>query len=654
MSVVQSGQARGDSTPSRPLTDNTSVSPGPNYRYPDPGYLGSSSHVAIFNRVSEQRGMDARGVDSFETQQDGVPYTLDDTKLSKGTHLIASIVSQLDTEAFKGLVSFWLGKGTNLALGGPFTTTCVSSVTDVLASLADDPASHNSLARRLFQNSARRHTFLGTATFADFCEELCQENIKWETVVISLVALGRATIDVPYYPRLYSLQAELESLRKLITKLADSCLELALSLGGMHDLLLVCQYENWILHSVIDGDQSLESWRRLGDVISSVLYLGYHQLSKPKPNTPHFLTEMRKASFARIYSDDKNVAVFLGRPPRLSRTFCCFQLPQRPFSCEGNAENCDDQEAFGSSDQLSAFFGSHEAITFSTSIRWAALCARLKEKALEVIHAADPEETKRQEAAAVNIELTQLWSELPQHLKLEGSLQTHRHRRSFEQDFLLFARLEYLQVTFLLGSSELLQHNAGAPPEYETLLAVAGEMLSLVVEAIVLRDHLVNSGTGLVWKVAHYGLPAAGIISLSLLQPLPSTYRGAIPIHKMVQNLGVFVAEVQGEGFVRTSDPDYALLHRAAHTIDRLLATLLCGTLRKTAIGDLTSAAAHVPASNNIDELPQWNLPASGDSLGYEFDFWRMLGEHPSLLPPSDIAMEPEWLSSAHMNSVYM
>ena len=143
----------------------------------------------------------------------------------------------------------------------------------------------------------------------------------------------------------------------------------------------------------------LDSWRRLGDVISSVLYLGYHQPSKPKPNTPFFLTELRETCFTRIYSDDKNVAVFLGRPPRLSSTFCCFRLPQSHLLHERDDRTSNDQDRSVGATEHSAFFGADENITFSTSIRWAALCARLKEKALEVVHATDSWETKKQRAA---------------------------------------------------------------------------------------------------------------------------------------------------------------------------------------------------------------------------------------------------------------
>lgn len=33
------------------------------------------------------------------------------------------------------------------------------------------------------------------------------------------------------------------------------------------------------------------------------------------------------------------------------------------------------------------------------------------------------------------------------------------------------------------------------------IIETAGQMLALVVEAILLRDQLTNSGTGLIWKV---------------------------------------------------------------------------------------------------------------------------------------------------------
>lgn len=125
--------------------------------------------------------------------------------------------------------------------------------------------------------------------------------------------------------------------------------------------------------------RGFDAWRRLGDVISSVLFLGYHQLTSPSTDIPAFLVDLRKLIFVRIYSDDKNVAVFLGRPPRLTRMFCHFQLP-RKFLHPATEDGQIPDEALESDSGILALY---ENISFSSEICWAALCACLKEKALE-------------------------------------------------------------------------------------------------------------------------------------------------------------------------------------------------------------------------------------------------------------------------------
>lgn len=68
-------------------------------------------------------------------------------------------------------------------------------------------------------------------------------------------------------------------------------------------------------------------WRKMGDAISTFFALGLHEEIKPGPNTPLFLCQLRKMAFGRVYSADKELSAFLGRPPRLSKKFCTFQLP---------------------------------------------------------------------------------------------------------------------------------------------------------------------------------------------------------------------------------------------------------------------------------------------------------------------------------------
>lgn len=110
------------------------------------------------------------------------------------------------------------------------------------------------------------------------------------------------------------------------------------------------------------------SWRKIGDVISSIFAIGYHEDIDAKPDVPFFLAQLRKTAFARIFSADKNVSTFLGRPPRMSKRFSNFQIPSSFPAQQQNLHTWDpDQDA-----------------SFLAETRWSALCASLKEEILEL------------------------------------------------------------------------------------------------------------------------------------------------------------------------------------------------------------------------------------------------------------------------------
>ncbi len=91
----------------------------------------------------------------------------------------------------------------------------------------------------------------------------------------------------------------------------------------------------------------------------------------------------------------------------------------------------------------------------------------------------------------------QQWEALPPQFRLESSLKQCA-QSPFDRDFLAHVRLNHLHVLFLL---RLLLLNTLTEPDIP-IIETAGQMLSLVVELILLRDQLTNSGTGLIWKVS--------------------------------------------------------------------------------------------------------------------------------------------------------
>lgn len=121
------------------------------------------------------------------------------------------------------------------------------------------------------------------------------------------------------------------------------------------------------------------SYRKLGDVITSIVALGYHERVGTTAEVPAFLINIRRTAFARTYSADKNWGIFLGRPPRLGKKFC--QL-QHALSLSTKR----DEEPL-----VDPITGTHtwpldSGISIWAETRWTALCASLKEEILELFN----------------------------------------------------------------------------------------------------------------------------------------------------------------------------------------------------------------------------------------------------------------------------
>ena len=73
---------------------------------------------------------------------------------------------------------------------------------------------------------------------------------------LSLVAFARAALDVAVLPPLYKDHPERRAFQKRCLSYAERSLEVALSTDTMSELLLVCQFETWILKMTVEGEQS--------------------------------------------------------------------------------------------------------------------------------------------------------------------------------------------------------------------------------------------------------------------------------------------------------------------------------------------------------------------------------------------------------------
>ncbi|KAJ5821717.1 uncharacterized protein N7525_011001, partial [Penicillium rubens] len=577
--------------------------------YPNPGFLGSSSHVAIFNEISPQ---DYHASDTYHASEDMTMLmqsqsTGENILLIQGADVLRQLLNTFPLAAMKDFVTFWLATGANLALAEPFTEKCTENMTRLFTSFSQEDNWHLAYAQRLTQNSREPLQFNSTSDMESFSAQFLDQKFRWESLGIFLSAVTRAAIDISFFPPLFKTEKDQFMLRKLSTKLSDLALDIALSLDCLNDLQLVLQYENCIVHTHVDGDQSYHSWSRLGDVVSSMFALGYHEnVDKTKPPIPIFLAELRKTAWATTYSADKNIAIFLGRPPRMSKRFCHFQVPLSPTSSDqvSNTSHVEDEVVRWKTDT---------PICYRSGIRWATLCSALKEDVLELLRSKQRDNFS-QKASIIRQKAETQWAHLPPHFHLSGSLK-ECSGDAFERDLLASIRLDQLHVLFLLQLSFL---DTLTEPD-SSILDISDQMLSLVVDAILLRDQLVNSGTGLVWKIAHFGLPAAGIILLSMLKQHRTLTEARSSWSKTILNLGIFVAQVQVGSIVRRGDPNYALVSKATQTIERFL-----DSIHREGIQSPTQPPPH------LGENGDWASFFSQDLCDFETDFWENLAYHPS------------------------
>lgn len=130
-------------------------------------------------------------------------------------------------------------------------------------------------------------------------------------------------------------------------------------------------------------------------------------------------------------------------------------------------------------------------------------------------------------------------------------------------------------------------------------------------------------------QVAYYGLPAAAILCLALLNNSVVIVISELSLAKVVQDLSVLVAQVENGCVVHVEEPNYALLAGATRTIKNLLDRVLSGTMRdEFSQGDREPPLLTSSIGEELDWMP-W--AAEGDPWDFESGFWENLAEHPAL-----------------------
>lgn len=249
-----------------PISEVLGASSAGPRRYPNPGYLGDVSHATIFNQVSS-RAPSWLAVSQHDESVQPIPSPPADTFIDQATfdranHAL-SLLDQLQVSGLASLIRFWLKKGVSLALAEPFVETCAEAAVDwreLSTPVGTNPNDINvgiaQRARVLLENTHRPIRVHRHSTPSEYLSQMSGRNIRWESLGIFLAAASRAALDTSSFGPLYNSDEGRRGLIKALTYIGDCCLETCLALDCLNDLQLVLQYENLIVHSQVDGDQS--------------------------------------------------------------------------------------------------------------------------------------------------------------------------------------------------------------------------------------------------------------------------------------------------------------------------------------------------------------------------------------------------------------
>lgn len=237
-------------------------------RYPNPGYLGISSHSTLFNQVSSGGESDPSSLPPASTRsRPGSPIHLLDNQVvtDRAIHALTRL-DRIDISKITPLVHLWLDKGTNLPLAEPFVAGCLESVKQWRQLLTSDPMieagdfgpeSMGSIyVKALLANTRKPIVMHRGMSPQEFLAQILEKNLRWESLGIFFIAAARAAYDISSFTPLYSTHEQRHRLIKTLTYIGDCCLETCIELDCLNDLQLVLQYENFIVHSQVDGDQS--------------------------------------------------------------------------------------------------------------------------------------------------------------------------------------------------------------------------------------------------------------------------------------------------------------------------------------------------------------------------------------------------------------
>ncbi|THC89003.1 hypothetical protein EYZ11_011544 [Aspergillus tanneri] len=362
-------------------------------------------------------------------------------------------------------------------------------------------------------------------------------------------------------------------------------------------------------------------YRVFGELVSHMHALGIHRRQSCTLNIPFFLSEARKRVFIACFRTDKNLATFLGRPPRLPGLYCDTDLP---LDIEDNSLMLDEAPLQQLLSKLSpdgwneSAASSDGRIRPATAIRVRFMIGTVREQVL-ALSIGKKTKTFHADLQTVYQECKELWDKIPR--------QFHYHETGWEQIdsstsiVSLAAYLEYLQTISQLERIRCREN----PDAMLDLLDVSMRIVSTVIDFTKVHDHIRDIRRKYAWTCLLYALPAAGVLATELHRctvrgtPLPCS----VPRSTIIRNLSLLVS------WFDDANGNISVTHRDCARVSEIITRLLDETLNHQPNAGYTVLDGQRDALQN-GAIARTNVPMveGPDTLGSQIEHYQLPGEN--------------------------
>ncbi|RAQ57303.1 fungal specific transcription factor [Aspergillus flavus] len=476
---------------------------------------------------------------------------------------------------------------------------------------------HEGLGSQITQNTATQSIKVEANMTTDrFYNLFTGANLRWEFVGI-IFAMAGLGASVSSSSPLLSLNGKDEISSDTFTMemaaASHACLEICRQYDNVNDLVVWLNYAYFVLASNIMGETSNANalysamhkanreighqiYTQFGDLVSCIHAMGLHRPHSPESSIPFFLSQTRKRVFAASYRTDKNLATFLGRPPRLPYHYCDVGLPLDLDDYSLVLDNLSLDKAVRqlTSDGWGTCNG---GLRPATVIRLRYMIARLREQVMELSLGRDSVGSRQNELHITYQECKRLWDKVPNEF--------HYSKHTWEvlgphlSIVSLVIHLEYLYTVFQverIRCSESLD-------AMTDLLDSAMQIVSVVTDFTRQRDQEGSIREQYTWIFLFYALPAAGVVATELHRctvsrvPLPCS----IPRSRIIRNLSLLVS------WFESANPPNNSTHQACVEVTKAMIKLLDDTLDYPSRGQMADGpqpgTGNRPAPNNSDRV---------------------------------------------------